>query len=296
MRVRTLIVVAAVVLAGRRAPPTAGPEAVPVRWAEGTVHGFLELHAADGALLAEGDLLQVPRDSDLESRLVFHFKDGSLFRETVTFTQHAVFRLLDYRLEQHGPAFPADLDVSLAAGAGGAYDVRTTSHKDGKVQRYSGKLDLPVDIANGLIPVIGKNVDRRAGRTVHIVAFTPKPYVIELELQPSAAEDNVVRFTLKPKLGLLLRVGAALKHQTPPDSYLWILTQDVPAFVRFQGPMYSGPIWRIDLTRPRWSGAAGAGAGTDQPARGSASSTNSRARRDTLRSPADSPARRPTRP
>ena len=239
-------------LSSRRAP--AGTEAVPVHWAEGTVHGFLELHAADGALLAEGDLLQVPRDSDLESRLVFHFKDGSQFRETVRFTQHGVFHLLDYRLEQHGPAFPADLDVSLAAS--GAYDVRTAAHKDGKEQRYTGRLDLPVDVSNGLIPVIGKNVDRRAGRTVHVVAFTPKPYVIPLELQPSAAEDNVVRFTLKPKLSVLLRVGAALKHQTPPDSYLWILTQDVPAFVRFQGPMYSGPVWRIDLTRPRWSGAA----------------------------------------
>src|ERR1041385_2584362 len=125
--------------AGPLAPP-ADPQGVAVHWAEGTVHGFLELHAADGSLIAAGDLLQAPRDSDLESRLVFHFTDGSLFRETVTFTQHGVFRLKDYRLEQRGNAFASDLDASLAAS--GAYDVRTTSHKDGKEQRYTGTLDL----------------------------------------------------------------------------------------------------------------------------------------------------------
>lgn len=239
-------------LAASRSAPSASPEAVAVRWAEGTVHGFLELHSASGALLAAGDLLQTPRDSDLESRLVFHFSDGSLFRETVTFTQHGVFRLERYRLEQHGKAFAADLDVSLAAG--GAYEVHTVSHKDGKEQRFAGTIELPVDVSNGLIPVIGKNIDRTAGRTVHVVAFTPKPLVIPLEIRPGAVEDNVVRFTLQPKLNLLQRVGAALKHETPPDSYLWILTEDVPAFVRFQGPMYSGPVWRIDLARPRWSG------------------------------------------
>jgi len=59
-----------------------------------------------------------------------------------------------------------------------------------------------------------------------------------------------VRFTLKPKLNALQRVGAALKRQTPPDSYLWIVTDEVPAFVRFEGPLYSGPVWRVELTSP----------------------------------------------
>jgi hypothetical protein len=50
----------------------------------------------------------------------------------------------------------------------------------------------------------------------------------------------------------LLRIGAQLKGQTPPDSHLWIVTDEVPAFVRFEGPLYSGPVWRINLTSPRW--------------------------------------------
>jgi hypothetical protein len=67
--------------------------AVPVRYAEGTVHGFLELRTATGTLLANGDLLQVPRDREIQSRMVFHFSDASVFEEAVTFTQHGVFTI-----------------------------------------------------------------------------------------------------------------------------------------------------------------------------------------------------------
>src|ERR1044072_9153407 len=139
-----LFLLGAMVAVVRLAAPAA-PQGVAVHWAEGTLHGFLELHAADGTLIATGALLQVPRDSDLQSRLVFHSADGSLFREAVTFTQHGVFRLKDYRLEQLGNAFASDLDASLAATGGD--DVRATSHKDGKEERYSGTLDLDASLA-----------------------------------------------------------------------------------------------------------------------------------------------------
>lgn len=224
-------------------------DGVPVRWAEGTVHGFLELRSQNGALLARGDLLQVPRDSDIQSKLVFHFSDSSEFRETVTFTQHGVFRLETYELVQRGNAFEADLDVTLSHT--GAYEVKSRSHKDGKEQRYTGKLDLPADTYNGLIPVIGKDIDRKSGQTVHVVAFTPKPIVIPLQLVPSDAGTGVVQFTLKPKLNVVQKIGAALSKQTPPDSHLWIVTEEVPAFLRFEGPLYKGPVWRIDQTSPR---------------------------------------------
>src|ERR1700704_4735846 len=133
----------------------AKPEAVSVRWAEGTVHGFVELREQSGTLLAHGDLLQIPHDSDIESRLVFHFSDSSDFRETVTFSQHGVFRLEAYRLIQSGKAFPADLDVTLSGN--GDYVLKRTSHEDRKQKQYSGRGDLPSDTYNGMIPIIGKN-------------------------------------------------------------------------------------------------------------------------------------------
>ena len=224
MRLHWLLPLAAL-FAGSDPP---GPAAVGVRWAEGTLHGFLELHTQSGERIARGDLLQVPRDSDIKSELVFRFGDSSFFQETVTFSQHQVFRLESYHLVQRGKAFAQDLDASFSQD--GAYVVT--------------------------IPIIGKNVDREAGRTVHIVAFTPKPLVVPLAFVPggAAAEPGITRFTLKPKLNFVQRIGAAIKHQTPPDSHLWIMTEGAPAFLRFEGPLYSGPIWRVDLTTPPcWS-------------------------------------------
>ncbi|HXO85076.1 MAG TPA: hypothetical protein VN803_06090 [Gemmatimonadales bacterium] len=263
MRLRLLLPasLALIILAGARREPSVAPAALPVRWSEGTLHGFLELHTKDGDVLAHGDLLQVPRDSDIESRLVFEFADSSVFRETVTFTQHGVFLMESYHLEQRGKAFPQDLEVTLARS--GEYVVKTKSHEDGAEQEHKGKLDdMPEDVYNGMIPVIGKNIPLKEGRTVHIVAFTPKPLVLPLAITPSGTDpvgwggggrqETATRFTLKPKLNLLQRIGAKLKGQSPPDSYIWIVTSEVPAFVRFQGPLYSGPIWRIDLAGPRW--------------------------------------------
>jgi len=236
----------------------AAPAAVPVRYAEGTLHGFLELRTTADSLLAHGDLLQVPRDTAIESRLVFQFADSSRFEETVLFTQHRVFTLLSYKLVQTGHAFAQDLDVELSRD--GAYVVKTKSHKDGKEDRMTGKLELPADVYNGMIITVAKNLAREA-RTVHIVAFTPKPLVLPLAMRPDGSDplsiggrrETAVRFTLEPRLNVIQKIGAKLKGQAPPDSHLWIVTEDVPAFVRFEGPLYSGPVWRINLTSPRWT-------------------------------------------
>jgi hypothetical protein len=256
MHARSLLVLA-VVLAQQR-PQRVAPAAIPVRYSEGTVHGFLELRTVADSLIAHGDLLQVPGDSGIESRLVFQFADSSVFKETVTFTQHGVFTMQTYHLVQSGHAFAEDLDVALSRS--GQYVVTTKAHKDGHENRYTGKLDLPPDVYNGMIITIAKNLSSRASATVHVVAFTPKPLIIPLELAPSGSQpvqlgrhtETAIRFTLKPKLGVLLRIGAALKGQSPPDSHVWIVTEDVPAFVRFEGPLYSGPVWRINLTSPSW--------------------------------------------
>ena len=64
--------------------------------------------------------------------------------------------------------------------------------------------------------------------------------------------ETAVHFTLKPKLGALLKIFATLLGKAPPDSDAWIVTDDVPAFVRFEGPMYSGPVWRLALASPSW--------------------------------------------
>lgn len=238
-----------------RAPASA---AVPVRYTEGTVHGFLELTTADGALLAHGDLLQVVNETGIASRMVFHFAKGSVFEETVTFSQHDVFTMHSYHLVQSGPAFDDDIDASLSRS--GTYVVKTKSHKDGRERELNGTLALPGDVYNGMVSTIAKNVSTREHTTVHFVAFMPEPRLIELELAPSGTqrvllgrhEETAVNFAIKPKLGFMLHIAAKMTGKMPPDSHVWIITDDVPAFFRSEGPLYSGPVWRIALTSPEW--------------------------------------------
>ena len=194
-----------------------------------------------GVLLANGDLLQVPGDHGIESLMIFLFPDSSLFEETVSFTQHGVFALQSYHLVQRGPAFADDLDASLSADA--RYLVKAKSHRDGKEKQYDGRLDLPPDVSNGLVVTLLKNLARQDTQTVHLVAFTPAPRLIRLELAP-AGEEQV--------LNGLVGFFARLLGKMPPDSHAWIVVHDVPAFVRVVGPLYTGPVLRVDLSSPHW--------------------------------------------
>jgi hypothetical protein len=242
----------------QRRPQSVEPDGVRVRFPEGIVHGFLSLHTEAGAFLAHGDLIQIPRGNEIESRMSFHFADGSFFEETVTFTQHEVFAMVHDHLIQRGPAFDFDLDATLARA--GDYVAKARTHKDGKEQVYTGKLALPADISNGMVIMLAKNVSTTEHRIVHLVAYTPEPRLIELEFIPGPAEkvafgknsESAVRFTLKPRLGTLTGFFARMLGKLPPDSYTWIVTEDAPAFARFQGPLFTGPVWRIDLESPTW--------------------------------------------
>jgi hypothetical protein len=248
-------VTAAVAQQGARRVAPAG---IAVRFAEGSVHGFVALKTAAGAPLAVGDLTQVVRDQLIESRMVYHFADSSVFEEIVTFSQHGVFEMQTYHLVQRGPAFTDDLDATLSRS--GAYVVLSRPHRIGKEQRYAGSLVLPPDVSNGMVVTLVKNLPASDTETVHVVAFTPQPRLIGLQLAPSGSErvmvgthaEAAVNFTLKPKLGALLRFFANLQGKGPPDSHAWIVGGGVPAFVRFEGPLYSGPVWRIELASPAW--------------------------------------------
>lgn len=251
-----LVLVAALLLWPR---PLAA-DTIPVRFSEGLTHGFLVLRTSDGIFIASGDLLQVGRDGQVESRMVFRFKDGSVFDETVVFTQQGVFTMQSYHLVQRGPAFPEDTEVSLQRDSGN-YRVTTKARKDGREEILEGKLDLPADVYNGMVLTVAKNLGKGVSETVHIVAFTPKPLLIKLKIAPAGEHKILVgelaktatHYVFEPKPGMWLSLFATLLGRMPPNYHVWILTDELPAFVRFEGPLYTkGPIWRIELTSPHW--------------------------------------------
>src|SRR5436853_444987 len=138
---QTLVVLLASVLMAAAARPSAEP--VAVRHMEGLVHGFLTLHAPDGKLIANGDLIQN--------------------------VQHT--------------AFP---------------------------------------------------------ETLSLVVATPKPRLVKVKLSVAGLETfstgtqprRATHYVLKVDIGGLTGLVAPLIGKQPPDSHVWILEGDAPAFVK----------------------------------------------------------------
>jgi len=241
-------------------PQFAAAAPIAVRFVEGMSHGFLTLRTADAKQIASGDLLQVVRRGEVESRMVFRFGDGSVLDETVVFTQRRVFAMKSYRLSQSGPAFAEDTEISLER-ASGKYRVKTTARKDAREEVVKGTLEMPADTYNGMVLTVAKNLPKGASETIHVVAFTPAARLVPVELAPAGEHKVLVgelaktatRYVFKPRPGPWLSLLASVLGRMPPDSHAWILTEDVPAFVRFEGPLHpAGALWRIELTSPRW--------------------------------------------
>jgi len=228
----------------------AAAEPIAVRYTEGITRGFPVLRSIAGDKLAQGELTQVPRGDVVESRLVFRFKDGSLYDERLTFSQKDVFTLLTYHIVQRGPSFPESLDAHVDRRTG-RYEVRYKGDEDSPEETLKGSFDMPGDVYNGLLSTLMKNMPVATPATVQIIAFTPKPRLVKMLLKP-AAEDpmNVndaaviaTRFLVRPQLGMF----ASLLVADIPDVKCWIAGGEAPAFLRFEGPLYfMGPIWRID--------------------------------------------------
>ena len=240
-------------------PGTLMGEQVAVRHMEDTLHGFLVLRSMDGNTIAAGDLVQSGDRDRLVSNLVFHFKDGSVDDETTIFSQRRNFRLLSDHHVQKGPSFPHPIDVSIDASKSGVIIHSADGDKD-KVE--TDHLDLPPDLANGLVLTLLKNIRPDAAETkVSYLAFTPKPRLVTLVVKPegedtfwtAGARHRATCYDVKVELGGLTGVLAPLLGKQPKDIHVWILGGDAPAFVRMEGQLYQGgPLWRIELTSPAW--------------------------------------------
>lgn len=240
---------------------------VAVRHTEGLVHGFLVLRTLSGDTLADGDLIQIVRGYRVTNRLVFRFKDGSVHDETAVFSQRGNFRLLSDHLVQKGPAFQHTMEVSID-GPTGQVTVRTTDD-DGKEKVVINRLDLPPDVANGMVLTLLKNIPSDASQmTVSMVAATPKPRLVKLAITSQGEEPfsiggssrKATHYVVKVEIGGAAGLVAPLLGKQPPDTHVWILGGEAPAFVKSEGPLFfGGPVWRIELASPVWRRVPGAG-------------------------------------
>ena len=231
-------------------------EPVSVKFTEGVAHAFPALRSVgsgkltQGEVIAQGELIQIPHGDRVENRLTFRFRDGSIYDERVVFSQRDTFTLMSYQLVQKGPSFPESIDAKVDRETG-RYEVRYKGDEEAAEEVLQGKIELPNDVYNGMLCLLLKNMPTRTATTVQNIAFTPKPRLVKMLLTP-AGDDTVMmgevavpatRFLAKPQLGFF----ASMLVTDLPDSKMWILGGEAPAFLKFEGPLFfMGPIWRID--------------------------------------------------
>src|SRR4029078_7468769 len=115
---------------------------------------------------------------------------------------------------------------------------------------------------NGLILTLLKNVSPDAlPKSFGLIAATPKPMLVKLELSTAPADRFVTgnrgrsanHYVLKVNIGGIKGLLAPLVAKQPPDSHVWTIGGEAPAFVKSEQPLFmGGPLWRIELTSPVW--------------------------------------------
>jgi len=227
---------------------------VPVRHPQGSAHGFVALKTLEGVRIAIGDMTQIVHGDRVTSRLIFHFRDGSVDDDTTVFSQRGTFRLISNHHIQRGPSFPKSVDVLIDA-LTGQITYRT---KDGKLTQTH--LDLPPDVSNGLPPNLLMNLLPSIPETkLSFVAPTEKPRLIHISIKPAGnvsftiggIKRKAIDYVLHVELGGITGVVAPLIGKQPADYHIWILGGVSPAFIREEGALYEGgPIWRIEQISP----------------------------------------------
>ena len=139
----------------------------------------------------------------------------------------------------------------------------TVRYKDkGQQKVETSHLDLPPDLANGILLDVLKNVPPDTPETtISYLATTPKPRLIHLSVKPDGQQtffsarlpNKALRFHVHVEIGGLAGFIAPLIGKEPPDTHVWISAGQVPAFIRSEEPLYlGGPILRTELIGPVW--------------------------------------------
>ena len=218
-----------------------GAAQVRVRFPEGTTRGFLAIRTPQGERIGHGELTQKPRGDELDSRLLLQFKDGSVHDERSTYSQKGVFRLEAYHLVQRGPSFPgAEISFDRKSGR---YQAKTREKAGAPEETASGEFEMPPDLANGLTLLLLKNMPPGERVTAQLVAFTPKPRLLRMELHQEG-EDRVVfagnpkqagRYLVDLEIGGVTGVVASVIGKSPPDLRYWLAVGEIPGVRSLRG-------------------------------------------------------------
>ncbi len=234
-------------------------QSIPATLRQGSLHGFLLLKSQDGKVIAAGDQIDIVRGNTIRSELAFHFGDGSVDDEVTDYRQGKTFELLRDHHIQKGPSFPQPLDLTIDKTKG---EVTWQETKDGKSDVQSKHMDLPADLANGMVPLAIESFPANTAEwKVSYLAADPNPRIIQLSIKREG-EDRVevggagrraARFDLHIEIGGVAGAVAPMLGKQPADITMWATVDAVPVVIRTEGALYpKGPIWNAEFTSPIW--------------------------------------------
>jgi hypothetical protein len=233
-------------------------QALKLRYRTSYEHGFVILRDAAGAILASGELTQVPSKHGIAMHVVFHFRDGSIDDETTLYSQEETIRLISDRHIQRGKSFPHPCDVTIDV-PGQQVSFRDLSKTTDEAKPEH--MDLPPDLANGLLMPLIQNMQANTPIEVSYVALAPKPRMVKLAIAKGGDDRFTVggrsykaaKYDVKVHIGGVAGVVAPMIGKQPPDTHVWVTESRVPAVVRLDSALYTdGPIWSVQFASPVW--------------------------------------------
>lgn len=229
--------------------------AVPLRYPQADLHGFPSLSDEHGALLADGELVQRKRGSQLLVHATWRFRDGRLAVEDDVLETRPQLEQRAFRwVESKGGRELRRFEVNFADRKAHASKLEGQELKrwDEDLDLEPGKaftgyaLALAVAQLRDDLSAPGSRID------LTVVAFTPKPRAVTLQIsrQRGARVRAAGRalsadlYTLHPSLPFPISLVA---H--PPDSRLWFTSSSPPALLRAEENLIEkdDPRVRIDV-------------------------------------------------
>ena len=238
-------------------------EVIPVKHQQGSVHALLLILDANGKVTGVADCTNVARGKTWVSRLTMRFRDGSLDDDTTVYTQSPSLHVISDHHIQKGPSFPNPIDTTVDTASG---NVTYHEIKDGKDEVKTDHMDLPADLANGIVPLVIQNFPRGVDEVkVGYIAYSPKPRLIKFVISRDGETGFTIggehrtadKFKIHFDLGGVVGVVAPIIGKEPGDLHAWALGGESPTFIRLNGELYmGGPVYDIELSGPAWSKAA----------------------------------------
>jgi len=230
-------------------------EPISVRHIQRPMHRFMAARSETGKIIATGEFTQVVQGDEVTMRMIYKFVDGSIDDETTTYRQQGTFRLVRNHHIQKGPFFTKPIDFTVEAATGTV--TSRTIDKNGRIHVESKHMDLPEDLANGIVGTLLLNVthDTKPFR-VEMLAPVGGGRLVRLLISPedektvhlSGQTLKATVFRVHPELGGIVRLIARLLGLQPKDVMVWVLEGEEPSVAVIVGQLGGyGPVVSSDL-------------------------------------------------